>query len=63
MSRECLDCALGECDTCAMNDEYGGGYYAGGCCCGHIRGDACNHDWLNRPESDTYVCEMCGAER
>lgn len=23
----------------------------------------CGHDWTLRPESDTYVCEMCGAER
>lgn len=23
----------------------------------------CAHDWAVRPESDTRVCEMCGAER
>lgn len=23
----------------------------------------CDHDWTLRPESDTRVCEMCGAER
>ena len=23
----------------------------------------CQHDWTLRPESDTWVCEMCGAER
>lgn len=25
--------------------------------------DPCEHDWTLRPESDTWVCEMCGAER
>lgn len=25
--------------------------------------DDCVHDWTLRPESDTWVCEMCGAER
>lgn len=23
----------------------------------------CDHDWTDRPESDTRVCELCGAER
>lgn len=23
----------------------------------------CAHEWLDRPESDTAVCELCGAER
>lgn len=25
--------------------------------------DACSHDWTSRPESDTWVCEICGADR
>lgn len=25
--------------------------------------DDCAHDWTLRPESDTHVCEICGAER
>lgn len=25
--------------------------------------DDCDHDWTLRPESDTRVCEFCGAER
>ena len=25
--------------------------------------EGCLHDWTLRPESDTWVCEMCGAER
>lgn len=24
--------------------------------------DDCAHMWLLRPESDTYECELCGAE-
>lgn len=24
--------------------------------------DECEHDWTERPESDTYVCEICGEE-
>ena len=23
----------------------------------------CQHEWLDRPESDTRVCELCGEER
>lgn len=24
---------------------------------------ACDHQWLDRPESDTVACDLCGAER
>lgn len=25
--------------------------------------DHCHHDWMLRPESDTYECLICGEER
>lgn len=25
--------------------------------------DECQHDWLDRPESDTHECLICGEER
>jgi hypothetical protein len=27
-----------------------------------LRGEGCDHDWLDRPESDTRECLLCGAE-
>lgn len=27
-----------------------------------LRSDKCAHDWLDRPESDTRECLICGAE-
>lgn len=31
--------------------------------CGWCRTSDCTHDWTLRPESDTWVCEICGGER
>lgn len=28
-----------------------------------LRETSCDHEWLDRPESDTRVCEMCREER
>lgn len=46
--------------------EGGGGYSETDQCrrCGAYRsGWSCSHEWLDRPESDTRVCELCGEER
>ena len=64
LEAECLNCALDECDSCALYDEYGGDYFQGGCCCGRLKPTrACPHEWLDRPESDTHECLICGEER
>jgi hypothetical protein len=31
--------------------------------CSYCEREGCVHDWLLRPESDTYVCLICGEER
>ena len=31
--------------------------------CSHCEVEGCAHDWLLRPESDTWECLICGAER
>lgn len=33
------------------------------CACDGCIGAECDHQWIDRPESDTVVCDLCGAER
>ena len=60
----CTTCPEDECGNrlCVDSGEccpHGGCEYH----CDECPGDECQHDWTMRPESDTSVCEMCGAER
>jgi hypothetical protein len=34
-----------------------------GCVCDALGIDSCDHQWLDRPESDTRECMVCGEER
>lgn len=33
------------------------------CACDGCIGAQCDHQWIDRPESDTVLCDLCGAER
>lgn len=33
------------------------------CACDGCIGAECDHQWIDRPESDTVVCDLCGAEQ
>jgi hypothetical protein len=48
----------GQCPTCAHPEGYD--RLSGPCPTCH--GVGCNHEWLDRPESDTRECLFCGDE-
>lgn len=48
------DCGMSDCPYRAHE----------GCICGWLdpEPEACYHSWLDRPESDTHQCLICGEE-
>lgn len=55
--REALDGATRACRRCECGVDGDGQ-----CPCGCDEPNDCDHDWLDRPESDTRECLICGTE-
>lgn len=51
----------GNCPSCAACAACDGG--CGACPYADSLGWRCAHQWVDRPESDTRVCDLCGDEQ
>jgi hypothetical protein len=49
--------------SCVLGREHDGRHSGEGAYWWHGNGEACEHEWLDRPESDTRECLICGREQ